>query len=153
MTGFTVTSKVIGVVAVPSLTFTVIVVVPLALATGVTVTVRLAPLPPSTTLALGTSVVLLLVAVTTSELAAVSRSPIVKLSAPVFRSSSIVWLAIAVTVGASSTAGMLVPRLTVALDQMPVAPRSAEMLRLVFSTRLPCELSASRTVSAPGVPL
>ncbi len=57
------------------------------LAAGVTVTVRFAPLPPSTMFALGTSDVLLEVAVTVKLPAAVSTSPTVKARAEVAVSS------------------------------------------------------------------
>ena len=67
LTGLTVSTKVSLVVLVPSFTLTVIVVVPFAFGAGVIVTVRLAPLPPNTMLAFGTSVVLLEVPLTVSE--------------------------------------------------------------------------------------
>ena len=69
----------------PSLTVTVMVVDPIRPATGVTVTVRLDPLPLKTRLGdvLGTRIVSEELAVTESELAAVSSSPIVKGSGPV----------------------------------------------------------------------
>ena len=55
--------------------------------------------------------------------------------------------------GASLTAVTLVPRLTVAEDQLPVTPIVEEMSRPVPAAGTPCEPSASRTVSEPGVPL
>ena len=70
-TGFTVMTNVSTAVSAPSLTVSVIVAVPDWFAAGVTVTVRLAPLPPSTTLASGTSAVLDDARVTVSEVAAV----------------------------------------------------------------------------------
>ncbi len=71
----------------PSATCKVMVAVPDPLAAGVTVTVRFAPLPPSTMFALGTSDVLLEVAVTVKLPAAVSTSPTVKARAEVAVSS------------------------------------------------------------------
>src|SRR5687768_16208072 len=58
LTALTVKTKVSLLLAVPSLTVTVMVAVPDRLAAGVTVMVRLAPEPPKTMLAVGTSVVL-----------------------------------------------------------------------------------------------
>src|SRR5262245_29361744 len=77
----------IGVDLLPSLTVTVMVAVPNGLSAGVTVTVRFGPLPPNTTLAVGTNVVLDGVPVTVRLLAAVSASPIVNANAPVAVSS------------------------------------------------------------------
>ena len=54
---FTVKTKLVDAVSVPSLTVTVMVEVPLAPATGVMATVRFAPLPPKAMFASGTSVV------------------------------------------------------------------------------------------------
>jgi hypothetical protein len=56
-TVFTVRTKLSLEVRTPSLTVTVSVAVPEALAVGVTVSVRLAPLPPKTMFAFGTSAV------------------------------------------------------------------------------------------------
>ena len=63
----TVTTKVSLAVETPSPPVTVIVAVPTWLATGVTVTVRFTPVPPTTTLAIGTKVGLLLLTVTVSS--------------------------------------------------------------------------------------
>ncbi len=63
------------------------VAVPKAFAAGVMVTVRFAPLPPKTMFALGTSAVLLEVAVTVKIAAASSKSPTVKAMALVAVSS------------------------------------------------------------------
>jgi hypothetical protein len=68
---FTVITKVSLVLSEPSLTVTVMVAVPLWPLAGVNVTVRFAPLPPKTMLAFGTNVVLLLLALSVSEDAAV----------------------------------------------------------------------------------
>jgi hypothetical protein len=70
------------------------------LAAGVTVTVRLAPLPPNTMLAFGTSVVLLDEPVTVSAPGSVWASPTVKATAPVLPSSLIVRSAMSEMVGA-----------------------------------------------------
>lgn len=67
-------------------------------------TVRALPLPPRTTLAMGTSVVLLELLVKVSNPAAVSTSPIVKLIGPVGESSVIVCALMAEMEGASLTA-------------------------------------------------
>ena len=72
-----------------SVTVSVIVVMPNWPSAGVIVAVRFAPLPPSTMLALGTSVVFDEVAVTVSKSAPVSRSSTVKAIAPVGVSSSV----------------------------------------------------------------
>ena len=68
---FTVRTKVSLVLSDPSLTVTVMVAVPLWLLAGVTVTVRFAPLPPKTMFEVGTKVVLLLLALTFKDPAAV----------------------------------------------------------------------------------
>jgi hypothetical protein len=104
LTAVTVSRNVVGVVVVPSPTVTVIVDEPAWFAAGVTVTVRLAPLPPNTTFAFGTTVVSDEVADTVRLAAAVSTSPTVTASAPVAVSSFVVCAAIAVMVGASFTA-------------------------------------------------
>ena len=101
----TVTSNVVCVVVVPSSTVTVIVAgPPFWFSPGSTLIVRLTPDPPSVMLASGTRVWLLLVAVTVNEPAAVSTSPMVMAIAPVAVSSSGVWSAIVVMVGASLSA-------------------------------------------------
>ena len=112
LTAVTVRVKVSLVLAVPSLTLTVIVADPFWLAAGFTVTVRLAALPPKTMFALGTSVVLDELPVKVRFAAAVSTSPTVKLSELVALSSLVVWLAISEIVGGSLTG--LTVRLTVA---------------------------------------
>ena len=105
LTGKTFTVKVVSVVLLPSETETVMVAAPplallLALASGARLRVRLPLLPPSVILPLGISAWLLDVAVTTSAAGAVSASVMTKPSGPRLLSSFIVWLAIAVTVGA-----------------------------------------------------
>jgi hypothetical protein len=82
--------KVVLVLTAPSLTLTVIVALPFWFAAGVTVTVRFAPLPPNTIFPFGTSVVLLLEAVTVREDTGVSWSPTVNATAPVAVSSLVV---------------------------------------------------------------
>jgi len=74
----------------PSVTVTVMVAVPNWSAAGVTVTVRLAPLPPKTMFPLGTNIVFDEVPDSVRLPTAVSLSPIVNASAPVFPSSAIV---------------------------------------------------------------
>src|SRR6186997_2235022 len=83
LAGFTVNTKFVDTLSVPSLTVTVIVVVPLAPAAGVTTTLRLAPLPPKMILASGTSAVFDEVAESIRAPITVSASPIVKAIAPV----------------------------------------------------------------------
>src|SRR5262249_2067228 len=81
---FTVNWNVVALIPpVPSSTVNVIAVVPNWFGAGVIVIVGLAPLPPSTMLALGTSVGFDEIPVTESDAAGVSRSPTVKPSAPV----------------------------------------------------------------------
>ena len=79
----TVSTKLVLLVACPSLTRKVMVAVPLWPGAGVTVAVRLVPLPPNTTLALGTRVGLEELAVSTRLFTAVSASLTVKASGPV----------------------------------------------------------------------
>src|SRR5688572_9938446 len=79
----TVSTKLVEVVVVPSLTFTVIVLVPLSPFAGVMTRFRFAPLPPITILAFGMRVVLEDVAVTVNEPGGVSGSPTVKAIAEV----------------------------------------------------------------------
>src|SRR6187551_940717 len=83
LTGFTVNTKLVDTLSVPSLTVIVIVVVPLAPAAGVSTTLRLAPLPLKAILASGTSAVFEDVAESVKAPIAVSASPIVKGIAPV----------------------------------------------------------------------
>ena len=71
---------------------------------GVTVTVRLAPLPPNTMFASGTSTVSLLLALNVRSATAVSSSPSVTANAPVAVSSLVCWFATSLIVGASFTA-------------------------------------------------
>ena len=80
---FTVRTKFVEAVSAPSLTVIVIVEVPLPPAAGVTTTLRLAPLPPKTILASGTSAAFEDVAESVKAPIAVSASPIVKAIAPV----------------------------------------------------------------------
>jgi hypothetical protein len=70
------------------------------LAAGVIVTVRLAPDPPNTMFAFGTSVVLLELPLTVKLATAVSISPTVNESALVAVSSFVDWFAISLIVGA-----------------------------------------------------
>src|SRR5438067_5281036 len=79
----TLRTKVSLVVNDPSLTVTAIVVEPDLFAAGVTVTVRFDPLPPKVILPLGTSTESEDEPVTTKLEAAVSASPMTKLSGPV----------------------------------------------------------------------
>jgi hypothetical protein len=99
-TVFTVRTKLSLEVRTPSLTVTVRVAVPEALAVGVTVSVRLAPLPPKTMFAFGTSAVFEDVALKTRALAAVWESPTVKATAPVLVLALIVRLVRSLRVGA-----------------------------------------------------
>ena len=62
-------------------------------------------------------------------------------------------MALPLATGASLTAVTLVPRLTWPADQLPEPPIAVETFWPVPALRAPCEPSASRTVSAPGVPL
>lgn len=107
----------------PSLTVTVIVDEPVCPGPGVTEIVLLAPLPPNVMLALGTTVVLLEVALTVRLLVAVSASPIVKEIGPTGVSCNVDWSAIAeivggvfagaVTVSVKSVEALSVPSVTV----------------------------------------
>jgi hypothetical protein len=108
---FTINPKLIGVLAVPSLTVTVIVAVPVWFAAGVTVTVRFAPLPPKTMFAFGTKVGLFALPLTVRLAAAVSTSPTVKLSGPTATPALVLWFAIGVIVGGSFTAVTVSPKL------------------------------------------
>ena len=90
LTAVTVTKNEVVVVAAPSVTLRVIVVAPLASAAGVTVTVRLAPLGLIITFALGTRAVSDEVPVTLRLPIGLSISPMVKLKAPVVKSSRMV---------------------------------------------------------------
>ena len=104
-TALTVTTNVSLAVSEPSLTVTVIVAEPVCPLAGVTVTVRLAPEPPRTTFAVGTSVVFDEDRVTVRLAAVVSMSPTVNASAPVFEPALIVWFAMSEIVGAAFEAG------------------------------------------------
>jgi len=104
-TAETVNKNPLLVVFVPSLTLNVMVAVPVRPAAGVTVTVRLAPEPPRTILAIGTSVVDEDVAETVRLAAAVSASPIVNGIAAVGWPEVTVCAAIAEIVGAVFGAG------------------------------------------------
>src|SRR5688572_6493782 len=78
LAGFTVNTKFVEAVSVPSLTVTVIVAVPLSPATGVMTTLRLAPFPPpKVMLAFGTSVAFDEVPESVNPLGGVSASPMV----------------------------------------------------------------------------
>ena len=76
--GFTVNTKLVDAVSVPSLTVTVMVEVPLAPATGVIATVRFAPLPPKAMFASGTSAVFDELPASVKLASGVSTSPTVK---------------------------------------------------------------------------
>ena len=73
----------------------------------------MAPLPPITTLALGTKVVLPEVPVTVRLPAAVSTSPTVKAIAPVLASSLMLWALGVVTVGESLLAATVTLKVSV----------------------------------------
>src|SRR5882757_2078768 len=88
----TVKVKVVLVVFTPSLTEIVICALPVWLAAGVIFTVRLAPLPPNTMFAFGTSAVLREVPERVRLAAAVSASPMVNAIAAVAWFSFTVWL-------------------------------------------------------------
>jgi hypothetical protein len=100
-TGFTVRTKLLLVVAAPSLTLTVMVDVPDCSAAGVMVSVLLAPDPPKLMLELGTSVVFEEVPLRVRLAAGVPASPTVKAIAPVEVSSFVDWLEMAEIVGAT----------------------------------------------------
>ena len=87
---FTVKTKLVDAVADPSDTVIVMVAVPLWLPAGVMVTVRLAPVPPMTMLASGTTVVLLDAAVKVRPAGGESGSLIVKPMVDVGVSSDVV---------------------------------------------------------------
>ncbi len=80
---FTVNTKLVEAVSVPSLTVTVIVEVPLSPDAGVMTALRPAPLPPKTMLATGTSVAFDEVADSVNAFGEVSASPTVKAIGPV----------------------------------------------------------------------
>src|SRR4051794_34558425 len=102
--GLTVRSKpLLTLAAFPSVTVRVMWVRPNWFATGVIAQVRLTPLPPSRMLLLRTRLVFEEVAVTVRLVAAVSTSPTVNGTAPVFESSSMVWLGRVEMVGRSLT--------------------------------------------------
>ena len=100
----TVSTNVSLVLTVPSLTVTVMVAVPDWPAAGVTVTVRLAPFPPNTMLFVGTKVRFEDALLRLRLFDDVSKSPIVKLIAPVDVPRATVRFAISDTVGGSFTA-------------------------------------------------
>ena len=118
-TAVTVRTKVSLVVAVPSLTVTVIVDAPNWLAAGVAVSVREAPEPPKIRFALGMSVVFAEVAATVSAPAAVSTSPIVNVSALVAPSSAMLVSAMSVIVGASFTAAKVIVTVAAGEESVP----------------------------------
>jgi len=78
LAAFTVNTKLVEAVSVPSLTVTVMVEVPLRPAAGVITALRPVPLPPKTILATGTSVASDEVADNVNAPGAVSASPTVK---------------------------------------------------------------------------
>ena len=80
---FTVNTKLVDALRVPSLTAIVMVVVPFSPATGVMTTFRLAPVPPKVMLAFGTSVVFDEVPESVKLPGGVSASPMVKAIGPV----------------------------------------------------------------------
>ena len=96
----TVSTKLEVVVKMPSVALSVIVDVPVCPVAGVTVTVRLAPLPPITTFAVGTSVVLEELALTARIVGDNSASPTVNASALVAVPCAVLWLAMVPMVGA-----------------------------------------------------
>src|SRR5262245_13174226 len=83
---------------------------------GVTVRVRLAPLPPKTRFAFGTSVGLDELRRTARRAAAVARSPTVKASGPTGTPTEVDWLARLDRVGASLTAVTVSGKLVVAVS-------------------------------------
>src|SRR6267143_2540075 len=106
LTGLTVSTKVSLAGKDPSLNVTVIVALPFWLAAGLTVTVRLAPLPPNTMFALGTSVGLDELPLTVRLPAALSASPTVNAIAPVGVSSLVPWSTMSEIVGAVFGGGL-----------------------------------------------
>src|SRR5258706_11329865 len=99
LTALTVNTNVSFVLAVPSLTVTVMVAVPNWFAAGVSVTVLFAPLPPKTMLPLGISVGFEEEPVTIKLAGSVSASPIVNEMGPSGVSSAVTWLAMSEIVG------------------------------------------------------
>src|SRR5215470_6120016 len=99
-TELTVSTKLVLVLAWPSLTVIVTVLVPNWLAAGVSVTVRFAPLPPKTMFAFGSSVWLDELPLSVRLAAGVSASPTVKLIGPTVVPVVVAWLLIAEIVGA-----------------------------------------------------
>ena len=87
LAAFTVNTKLVEAVRVPSLTVTVIVEVPLSPAAGVITALRPAPLPPKTILATGISVASEEVADSVNAFGEVWASPTVKPIGPVGVSS------------------------------------------------------------------
>ena len=80
---FTVKTKLVEALRVPSLTVTVMVVVPFSPATGVMTTFRLAPVPPKVMLAFGTRVVFDELPASVKLPGGVSASPMVNAIGPV----------------------------------------------------------------------
>ena len=148
-TASTVTTKVSLVVAVPSLTVTVIVAVPNWLAAGVAVSVRAAPEPPKTRFALGISVGSEDVAATVSEPAAVSTSPIVTASAPVALSSEVVVSAMSEIVGASFAALSVMVKVCAAFVSTPPLAVPPLSWTVTVTVALPLAFAAGVKVSAP----
>ena len=87
LAAFTVNTKLVEAVSVPSLTVIVMVELPLRPDAGVMTALRLAPLPPKTILAIGTSAAFDEVADNVKAFGAVWTSPTVKAIAPVGVSS------------------------------------------------------------------
>ena len=83
LAGFTVNTKLVEAVSVPSLTVTVMVEVPLRPDAGVMTALRPAPLPPKAILAIGISVAFDEVADSVNAFGDVSASPMVKAIGPV----------------------------------------------------------------------
>ncbi len=97
--GFTVNTKLVETVRVPSLTVIVMVEVPLCPAAGVMIALRPAPLPPKAILATGISTAFDEVADSVNAFGEVSASPIVNAIAPVGVSSFVDCGPMAVMVG------------------------------------------------------
>ena len=141
------------VVAVPSLTVTVIVAVPNWLAAGVAVSVRAAPEPPKTRFVLGMSVGSEDVAATVSEPAAVSTSPIVTASAPVALSSAMLVSAMSVIVGASFAALSVRVKVCAALVSTPPLAVRPLSCAVTVTVALPLAFVAGVKVSVPAAPI
>src|SRR5229473_3173702 len=102
-TGLTVRTNELAAVAEPSLTVSVIIVVPNWFVAGTMVAMRIVPLPSNKTLAFGTKVVLVELAVTVNRNGGVSTSATMN-GMVTGVSSLVVWLATAEIVGGASTA-------------------------------------------------